>query len=114
MTSDRDELTVSLRRIRITCDSPASMDFILELGVLSAIHLDDEAAFMTYEINDVATDRLLAFELQAHKSVPVQTIPKSLFGFGLVRSQTNVKEARVVLLPCIAIELPLIGFHFAS
>jgi len=57
------------------------------LRVLSAIHLDDEVVLVAYEIDDVAPDRLLAFELQAHESVRAQVVPKPLFGFGLVRSQ---------------------------
>ncbi len=58
------------------------------LGVLSAVYLDDEASLVADKINDVAPDRLLTFELQAHEPVRTQVVPKTLLGFSLVRPQT--------------------------
>ena len=55
--------------------------------VLPTIQFDDQSLFDADEIDDVAPERFLPFELQAHEAVGTQVIPEFLLGVGLVAAK---------------------------
>ena len=56
-------------------------------GVLPAIHLDDELAGETHEVDDVGADRRLTPELKAVDLSCPQAPPKPALGFGRIASE---------------------------
>jgi hypothetical protein len=56
------------------------------LAMLSTVGLDDAACFQADEIDDIRTDRLLPFELEALQTVRAQMEPEQPFAFGSILS----------------------------
>ena len=55
--------------------------------VLPAVELDRKPAFVTVEIENVSTDRMLATKLLAGKATVPHQSPEELFGVGLFAAQ---------------------------
>lgn len=63
------------------------MRALLARRMRAAVNFDNELAVERNEIDDVACNRILAAELPSSKLTPAQSLPKKIFGCGLIGSQ---------------------------
>ena len=68
--------------------------------MLPTIHLDDQSMFHTNKIDDVRTQRFLAFKFVAAQAMGSQVIPETSFGLGGCRTLAfGAIEERIALSP---------------
>jgi hypothetical protein len=58
------------------------------LGMLAAIHFDDQAVSQAAEVHDVVADRMLAAKLRTFQAFGPQLLPKQALSLGLFAAET--------------------------
>jgi hypothetical protein len=61
---------------------PVANKIALAVGMLAAVHLDNQAPFATDEVDHIGSDRLLTRELEAKGRSRTQSIPEPELGIG--------------------------------